>query len=178
MPKVSIDKSDFYKNVIEMVKHARKSAYFYSISCCWGFYSYGVRNFEHVMTAFRECAGTRWMGQHVDVRVLVRIDADNPIDVFAADCLATMQANLARYISPGETPNLVRELIEPARIQFLIVDDQQVLSTHMQYDNFNRELGLALNVSESGSRFEKEDDLEEYHRLGKLFEAGDPAGIE
>lgn len=178
MTKVSVDKNDFYKKVIEMVDGAKISVHFYSISCCWGFYSFGVRNFEQVLHAIRERAKFRVMEKYLDIRVLVKVDEDNPMDVFAADRLASVQASLGGLTGQrGITRNIFRELIELSTVQFIIVDGDRVLSSNIQHQQFNEELELVLNVSQPGTEFEKEDDQAEFARLAKTFETGWASGI-
>lgn len=179
LTKQSVSKTDFYKNVIDLVNQATKSVQFYSISCCWGFYSYGIKNFEQVLSAIRERAKLKVGGKYLDVHVLVKIDADNPMDVFAADRLATVQGKLGKLTGEdGTTRPIFRELIEASTVQFLITDGVRALVSDQQHERFNEDMGLVLNVSEDGLKFDKDDDPAEFQRLLDMFNSGWLSGID
>jgi hypothetical protein len=178
MAKINVDKNDFYKRAMELIADATKSVHFYSVSCCWGFYSFGVKNFEQMLLAILERSKFRIGGKYLDVRVLVKVDADNPMDVFAVERLAAVQGKLGKLTGEGgATRNIFRELTESAAVQFLIVDGERILSSESQQEWFNENLSLVLNVSQPGKLFEQEDDEKEFHRLEKLFEAGWNSGF-
>ena len=53
MAKLSIDKTDFYSQSIRMIEESQRSVRFYSISCCFGFYSEGLETYGNVLLAIR-----------------------------------------------------------------------------------------------------------------------------
>ena len=175
MKKRTVEKDEFYNELLELMGGATKSICFYSISCCFGFYSFGVRNFERVFNAIRDRVKLKHAGKFLDVRVMVKIDPDNPMDIYAAERLATLQTKFEHTGGEDQPRKIFRELVEdpkePAMIQFLIVDGKRVLSSNVQDEVYNEDLDLVLNVSQPGVRFEKEDDEKEFNRLEKTFES-------
>ncbi|MFA4987510.1 MAG: hypothetical protein WC712_13085 [Candidatus Brocadiia bacterium] len=171
MSKTKVEKNEFYSRVIQLIGQATKSVHFYSISCCFGFYSFGIKNFEHVLTSIRDRVKLKRLGKYLDVRVMVKIDPDNPMDVFAAERLASLQAKYAHTGEDGRRREIFRELTEPSTIQFLVTDGEHVLASNVQEEEYNEELDLVLNVSQPGMEFEKDDDKDEYKRVDTLFES-------
>ena len=169
MAKQPIDKDRFYSELTSMIELAQKSISFYSVSCCFGFYSRGLSNFEMVLRAIKN-ALSRQGARYLDVKVLVKIDRDNPIDMYAAERLAQLEK---RYVHTGikhGERNVFRELgpdLKP--IQFLIIDDQSVLVSAIQEEVYNEDLDLVLNKSEQGVKFEKEDSPDEFNQNANLF---------
>ena len=157
-----------------MMEQARQSINFYSISCCFGFYSHGLANFEKVLLAIRDGLRRIVAGRYLDVRVLIKIDHENPVDVYAAERLAQLES---RYLHTGEVDrdrNVFRELgrdvkrFEP--LQYLIIDDHEILLSAIQEETYNEDLDLVLNKSQRGVHFEKDDDSQGFQKHAKLFE--------
>ena len=171
MSKAKVDKNEFYSRVIQLLEQANKSVHFYSISCCFGFYSFGIKNFEHVLASIRDRVKLKILGKYLDVRVMVKIDPDNSMDVYAAERLASLQERYAHAGENGQKRDIFRELTESSTIQFLIIDDERVLASNIQEEQYNEDLDLVLNVSQPGLEFERDDDKEEFQRLDKLFES-------
>jgi hypothetical protein len=170
MSKTKVEKKDFYARVIALIGQANKSVHFYSISCCFGFYSFGVKNFETVLKTIEERLKLKRFGKYLDIRVMVKIDPDNPMDVFAAERLAALQAKYSHTGDDSRSRNVFRELTEPSTIQFLLVDGERVLVSNVQDEQYNDDLDLVLNVSQSAEEFDKDEDNAEFHRLSGLFE--------
>jgi hypothetical protein len=84
MVKQSIEKENFYLELIRMMELAQKSIKFYSVSCCFGFYSRGLANFQDVLRSIKN-ALSRQGARYLEVKILVKIDRDNPMDMYAAE---------------------------------------------------------------------------------------------
>lgn len=169
MSKSNVAKDEFYNEVVDLIEQARKSVHFYSISCCFGFYSFGVKNFERVLIAIKNRIKLKISGEFLDVRVLIKIDGDNPMDVYAAQRLASLQEKYAHTGDGGKPRKIFGELIENSIIQFLIIDGERVLSSNTQEEQYNEDLDLVLNISQNGVLFDKDDDKDKFSQLSSIF---------
>jgi len=175
MAKAQIDKGKFYERVMSAMAGAKKSVHFYSISCCFGFYSLGVSNFEKMLNALADRLAPRIGGRYLDVRVIVKVDDYNLIDLYAGQCLRALEKD---YEATGESgPREVFRVMPPRNemVQFLIVDDNVVISSGVQEEEFNRTLNLVLNKVEGAIEFRESDDTAEFVRLRKLFDEAWPS---
>jgi hypothetical protein len=174
MSKTIIEKTDFYKTLIDLMEHANKSVHFYSISCCFGFYSLGLKNFENVFLAIKDRLSKRVAGKYLDIRVLVKADKDNPMDTYALERLAYLE-NQFSLTTNHETKRTVFKQLEleghtKENVQFILVDDTKILISKIQDEAFNLDLDLVLNKSESGSLFSKEEYSDDFNEHKFLFE--------
>ena len=174
MSKRPIEKSEFYTELIGLMEQARQTVHLYTISCCFGFYSQGLANFERVLLSIKERLSKIHSGRYLDVRILVKVDHDNPIDTYAAERLAQLEH---RFIHTGDSNsdrNTFKELgIESSgveAVQFLIVDNRHILVSEVQEETYNEELDLVLNKSQRGLVFEKDDDPFVFQKYETLFE--------
>jgi hypothetical protein len=174
MSKTEIKKEDFYKTLVDLMSHANKSVHFYSISCCYGFYSSGLKTFESVYLAIRERLSKRVSGRYLDVRILVKIDKDNPMDTYAMERLAFLENQFSHTSNDEHKRTVFKQLILDGRpnenVQFIIIDDEKILLSKVQDESFNLDLDLVLNKSEAGSLFSKEDHHEDFQVQKQLFE--------
>jgi hypothetical protein len=170
MTKIHLEKENFYSEVIKLIELSRKSVHFYSISCCFGFYSQGLSTFDSVLVAIRHALGRRVGNQWIDVRILVKVDYDNPIDVYAAERFVQLEK---RFGCPPGMPierAVFRELQQEAEtLQFLVVDDKYLITTSFQDEIFDENLGLVLNQIQNGVRFDKDDDPVEFQKYVTEF---------
>lgn len=174
MSKQPVEKQDFYPELVSMMDQAQNSVHFYSISCCFGFYSKGLANFEKIFLAIRDRLSKIHAGRYLDVRILTKIDHDNPIDTYAAERLAQLES---RYVHTGDEDydrNVFKELSPKSpffeALQFLIVDGNNILVSETQEESYNEDLDLVLNKSQRGTKFEKSDYSDEFGRYQELFE--------
>lgn len=165
-----IEQFQFYSNLIDLIAHAEKSVHLYSVSCCFGFYTHGLSNFEQVYQSIKRALSKCPSDRYLDVRVLVKVDRDNPIDMYAAERLLDLQKRYVRL--PGISGrNVFRELPKRCRaIQFAIVDGCEFLGSEIQEESFNEDLDLLLNTSAPGKRFTSEDNEKEFTKFTHLFE--------
>lgn len=174
MSKQPIEKQDFYPELISMMDQAQNAIHFYSISCCFGFYSKGLANFEKVFLAIRDRLSKIHAGRYLDVRILIKIDHENPIDTYAAERLAQLESRYAHTGDENYDRNVFRELSSEVpsfeAVQFLIVDGNNILISETQEEIYNEELDLVLNKSQRGKMFEKSDYSDEFGRYERLFE--------
>lgn len=173
MAKQPVEKESFYLELVNMMDQARQSMHFYTISCCFGFYSKGLSNFERVLLAIRDGLRRIVTGRYLDVRVLVKIDHDNPVDTYAAERLAQLES---RYRHTGDIDadrnvfrELGRELKQFKPLQFLIIDGHDILLSAIQEEVYNEDLDLVLNKSQRGVRFERDDDVQEFQEHESIF---------
>ena len=175
MQKRQLEKEEFYPRLISLIEQAQRSVWFYSISCCFGFYSYGIKNFETILNAIREKLNLVIGGKFLDIRVLVSIDPENPIDQYAAQCLAALDKTY-EYIGQKNGPRQVFKELQKENlkanemIQFLIVDDKTFLMTEVQEKYYNQVLNLVLNISQPGFQFDSSTDCSKAERLRCLFD--------
>jgi hypothetical protein len=163
MTKMIIDKGNFYSQSIKLIEESKKSVRFYSISCCFGFYSEGLETYGKVLLAIRHA-----LGRVVDINVLTKVDHDNPIDVYAARRFAEIEIALSG--DAQQDGRIFRELNSDAeQIQFIIVDDRSILLTSFQKENIDENLHLVLNKVEGGVLFESSDDPMQFRRYSSLF---------
>lgn len=174
MAKQFVEKQDFYQQIVAMMEEARYSIRFYTISCCFGFYSHGLSNFEVVMLSLRDGLRRIVNSQYLDVRALIKVDHENPIDVYAAERLAQLES---RYLATGDSDtdrNVFRELRSDYKdvvaVQFMIIDDREILVSAIQEELYNEDLDLVLNKSQRGTRFERDDDTVEFQKYAQMFE--------
>ena len=165
MTKIHIEKENLYSEIIKLIELSRKSVHFYSISCCFGFYSQGLSTFDNVLVAIRHALRRKVGNQWIDVRVLVKVDYDNPIDVYAAERFVQLEK---RFGCPPGLPverSVFRELEQNApTLQFLVVDDKYLIVTAFQDEILDENLGLVLNRIQNGVWFEKDDDPGQFQR--------------
>lgn len=169
-----IEKQEFYPELTSMMDQAQNAIHFYSISCCFGFYSKGLANFEKVFLAIRDRLSKIHAGRYLDVRILIKIDHENPMDVYAAERLAQLESRYAHTGDEDYDRNVFRELSSEApsyeAVQFLIVDGNNILISETQEEIYNEDLDLVLNKSQRGKKFEKSDYSDEFGRYQELFE--------
>lgn len=170
MTKRIIEQEEFYPELIELMGTARKSIALYTISCCFGFYSHGLKNFENVYLAIRDCLSKIISRHYLDVKVLVKVDYDNPIDIFAAERLAQLESRYSHTGKVDSERNVFRELgAEATTVQFLVVDDGTMLISEIQEEFYNEELDLVLNKSQKGIIIAEDDDVKTFANYQKLF---------
>lgn len=170
----TVKKEEFYPQLITMMNEARRSVHFYSISCCFGFYSYGLKNFKNIYSAIEDRLKKRFDGRYLDVRVIVKIDPDNPMDIYASGRLASLEGRFSNTADSESTREVFRELVggpgEVEMIQFAIVDGERILVSGKQEEEYNEDLDLVLNISQAGSIFDADDDEKSLDRY-KLISA-------
>jgi hypothetical protein len=167
--KFPIERDNFYPELINMIEQSRRSVHFYSISACFGFYSQGLFTFEKMLLTIRHALERRIGGKFIDVKVLVKVD-NNPIDVYAAERLLSLER--ARFHMPGldYDRNIFREVSEDAhQSQFLIIDDKHIIVSGIENEIFNADLGLIMNQTPRAMRFEQKDDPAEFQRHADFF---------
>jgi hypothetical protein len=101
--------------------------------------------------------------------VLVKVDHDNPMDVYAAGRLARLQA---RYLQTGSLIDDVFREVGPTfpPVQFLLVDDQLCLLTKIQKEHYNRNLDLIINKLQIGRQFSKTANKKQFEIYSGLFD--------
>jgi hypothetical protein len=163
MTKVFIEKKNFDSQLIKLIAASQKSVNFYSISCCFGFYSEGLETYGNVLSAIRNA-----LGRKVDVKILAKVDYDNPIDVYAARRFAEVEIGFSGRMRHDGV--VFRELNTDAeQLQFLIVDGERILLTSFQKEVLDENLGLVLNKVESGALFQANDDPVEFDKYLSAF---------
>src|SRR6266576_1130483 len=110
MSKATIEKQEFYPTLIGLMQEAKRSIHFYTISGCFGFYSRGLSTFENVVLTIRDGLSRITSRRYLDVRVLVKIDHENPIDVYAANCLAQLESRFVHTGDREDGRNIFRRL--------------------------------------------------------------------
>ena len=153
-----------------MLERAQESVRFYSVSCCFGFYSYGLKNFEKVLLSFKSALQRRFRGRYLDFETIVKVDPDNPIDIYAAVRLADLEKRFARTGSDGYR-QIFKKVIGTGTIdtQFMIIDGRHVLVSGAQSEVYNDDLDLVLNISQPGYKFEKDENSSKFSELDNLF---------
>lgn len=160
MTKISIEKKYVYPEIIRLIAASQKSVYFYSISCCFGFYSEGLETYKKVLLAIQNA-----LGRKIDVKILAKVDYDNLIDVYAARRFAEVEIGFTQRIHQDGV--IFRELgIDAEKRQFLIVDRQRILLTNFQEKDVPDEtLDLVLNPVDDGTVYEARDDSVEFNKF-------------
>ena len=177
-----IQKNDFYKEAVKQISMSNQSVYFFSVSCCFGFYSQGVKNFENVLAVLEGRLKKLYQGRYLDIRCIVKIDHDNQIDMFAAERMAALEERLKNTGDQEGHRQIFKEMQNRREfLQFIIIDNNIVLLTEQQDENYNDVLDLVLNKLEDAQLFEKQDDQNKFNELQKLFQeswrAGSKLGI-
>lgn len=143
---IEIGKDDFYVELIKMAGRAERSIKFYSISCCFGFYSFGLTKFEDVYNALKKALAIRHQGRYIDTKIIVDVDYDNPIDLFAAKKLIDLENRFAA-IPNHHNSTIFREMPNGSpMVQFLIVDDNELLYSEVQHEEYITNLGMVVNL--------------------------------
>ena len=177
-----IQKQDFYQEAVKQINMANQSVHFFSVSCCFGFYSQGVKNFESVLASLEGRLKKLYQGRYLDIRCIVKIDHDNQIDMFAAERMAALEERLKKTGDQEGLRQIFKEMQNRREfLQFIIIDKNIVLLTEQQDENYNEVLDLVLNKLEDAQLFKKQDDLERFNELQTLFEnswnSGNKLGI-
>jgi hypothetical protein len=156
MAKLSVDKDRFYSELISLIERSNESVFFYSISCCFGFYTEGLETYANVLHAIRNA-----LHRNVDVRVLAKVDYGNPIDVYAARHFVRVEETLQG--PPRQRGSIFRELKgEAERIQYLIADRRSLLLATKQDDTIDPYLDIVINKGAGGNLFEASDNPAEF----------------
>ncbi len=176
MTKVFIEKKNIYAEIIQLIEQSQRSVRFYSISCCFGFYSEGLVTYEKVLLAIKNA-----LLRKVDVKILAKVDYNNLIDVYAARCFAVIEMKETGLIHQDGL--IFRELgIGAEKRQFLVADQQRILRTSFQEDVPNETLDLVLNPVEGGTLYGVSDDPNEFNKdladFKKIWENSPPLQVE
>lgn len=167
MAKVEVAKDQLYGEITDAIQNARESVRFYSVSCCFGFYSFGIRTLEQVLHAIWGRLCTQVAGKFVEVRVVIKIDNDNSMDTYAAGRFKKLESRLP------QPRDVFREMStatgEEEMIQFVIVDGRRIVVSGKQYGEWNDTLDLLLNKTQAGSRFDRQDDETSFNAYAALF---------
>ncbi|TRD15225.1 hypothetical protein [Palleronia caenipelagi] len=130
-----------------------------------------MNNFENIYKSIRRALSKRPRNHYLDVRVLVKVDRDNPIDIYAAERLLDLQKRF--FQTPGINDRIIfRELprnCDP--VQFAIVDGSEYIGSNIQEEYFNEELDLILNTAAPGKNFVCGELEEEFRKSERLFDS-------
>jgi hypothetical protein len=141
---IEIGSKNFYYEMTQLIKSAKKSIYFYSVSACFGFYSKGVHVFENMIKELKIKADTRV--PLYDIKCLVKVD-DNGIDIFAANHLSFLNKD-------KEVVRQIKSLNENENVQFIIIDidtdTPKLLYSNIQESRRTEILGININELSGG----------------------------
>ncbi len=173
MEPATFKKEEFYPKLIELIGSAQKSVHFYSVSCCFGFYSLGLKNFENVLDALQDRLNIKLASRPLDIKVLVKSDIDNPMDKFALQRMAIVQKQYCEMNNSLQRDVIFKQLWltgEPnENVQFIIIDNKTLFISQTQDEKFNATLGLVLNVSASGLLYQSKDEHENFAKYKDMF---------
>lgn len=175
MSQRQIEKQAFYPTLIETISSAESSVLLYSVSCCFGFYSFGLRCFEEVLTVLKDRLGARPNRRYLDVRAVLKIDSRNEIDMYAIGRLARLERLFEDTGDSDRRREVFREVLilsddVEKLVQFVLVDGKTALISESQDEQYVADLDLVLNKAQNGVLFDSKEDPAQFSNLQKAFE--------
>jgi|APMed6443717190_1056831.scaffolds.fasta_scaffold27709_2 hypothetical protein len=145
---IEIGSKNFYYEMIRLIKSAKKSVWFYSVSACFGFYSKGVHVFEDMIKELQHKIDTRI--PEYDIKCLIKVD-NHGIDLFSADHL--------RFLNKDrEIVKQITSLSENENYQFLLIDIEtdspKLLYSNIQESRKTEILKITINELSGGVYFD------------------------